>query len=144
MTSPRPSTTAALTVVAIVFVVTVVAVVAAFLFAPEDADAAQVIGPLLGTLAPTIAAVALLVQVKDVKDQQVATDAKVDRVADDTYRLTNGLLDAKLRAGFADVAPHLVHPDAEAQVEEDRRVRDAAHVEQEPAGTMAEGDPHRP
>lgn len=127
----------ALVVVAVIFVSALAAVVLSFLFAPEGADTAAVIGPILGGVPATIAAVALLVQVRNV-------DAKVDRVADDTYRLTNGLLDAKLRAGFADVAPHLVHPSAHAQVEEDRRVRDSAHEEQEPPGTLGDGDPHRP
>lgn len=133
----RPSTTAALAVVGLVFTVTVLGVVAAFLFAPPGTDAAMVIGPLLGTLAPTIAAIAVLVQVRGV-------DAKVDRVADDTYRLTNGLLDAKVRAGFADVAPHLVHPEADALVAEDRLTRARAKAESEPPGTPASGDPHRP
>jgi hypothetical protein len=124
---PSPSTTAALVVVAVVFCVTMLSVVLSFLFAPEGSDAAVVIGPLLGTLAPTIAAVALLVQVRDVKDAQAATAAKVDRVAQDTHDLTNGLLDSKVRAGFADVAPHLVHPEARPLVEDDRLTRSRAH-----------------
>lgn len=118
---PRISTTAALVVVAVVFVVTVVSVLLAFLFAPAERDLSLVIGPLLGTLAPTIAAVALLVQVRGVQ-------ADVSQVRQDTYALTNGLLDSKVRAGVADVIrdEHL-DPDADALIREDRAVRDRAH-----------------
>ena len=120
-TQPRLGTTAALVVVAVVFVVTVVSVLLAFLFAPADRDLTLVIGPLLGTLAPTIAAVALLVQVRGVQ-------ADVSQVRQDTHALTNGLLDSKVRAGVADVIrdEHL-DPEAVALIDEDRAVRDRAH-----------------
>lgn len=129
----RNATTAALIVVAIVFCVTVLAVLAAFLFAPEGRDLTLVIGPLLGTLAPTIAAVALLMNLNKV-------DAKVEEVRQDTYRLTNGLLDAKVRAGVADVVKdeHL-DPGAVALIAQDRKVRDMQH-----SGEPSEADPHRP
>ena len=122
-TSQRVSSTAALVVVAIVFVVTLLSVLAAFLFAPEGRDLTLVIGPLLGTLAPTIAAVALLVQVRGVQ-------ADVSQVRQDTHALTNGLLDSKVRAGVADVVrdEHL-DPSARALVENDRAVRDRTHNE---------------
>lgn len=115
------NTTAALVVVAIVFVVTVIAVLLAFLFAPAERDLTIVVGPLLGTLAPTIAAVALLVQVKNVQ-------ADVSQVRADTHALTNGLLDSKVRAGVADVIrdEHL-DPEAVALIKDDRQVRDRAH-----------------
>lgn len=117
----RVSTTAALVVVAVVFCVTVLSVLLAFLFAPADRDLTLVVGPLLGTLAPTIAAVALLVQVRGVQ-------ADVQQVRQDTHALTNGLLDSKVRAGVADVVrdEHL-DPDAAEQIAEDRAVRDRAH-----------------
>lgn len=137
MTQAKTARTA-LVVVAVIFVTSVVAVVLAFIFAPPGADLSVVVGPVLGSVPATIAAVALLVQVRNV-------DAKVDRVADDTYRLTNGLLDAKVRAAFGDVAhPSFIRHDAHDLLDEDRRVRDEAHKEQEPPGTMADGDPHRP
>lgn len=124
MTTPIPtgsgqrvSATAALIVVAIVFVVTVLSVLAAFLFAPEGRDLTLVIGPLLGTLAPTIAAVALLVQVRGVQ-------ADVQQVRQDTHALTNGLLDSKVRAGVSEVIrPDLLHPDAHEQIRADKAVR---------------------
>ena len=132
MSTPTPppsrvSTTSALVVVAVVFVVTVVSVLLAFLFAPEGRDLSLVIGPLLGTLAPTIAAVALLVQVRGVQ-------ADVSQVRQDTHALTNGLLDSKVRAGVADVIrdEHL-DPEAVALIHEDRAVRDRAHDDSEGA-----------
>lgn len=120
-TVAKVSTTAALIVVAVVFCVTVLSVLLAFLFAPADRDLTLVIGPLLGTLAPTIAAVALLVQVRGVQ-------ADVAQVREDTHALTNGLLDSKVRAGVADVIrdEHL-DPGAVALIDEDRAVRDRAH-----------------
>lgn len=117
----RVGTTAALVVVAVVFCVTVLSVLLAFLFAPAERDLTLVIGPLLGTLAPTIAAVALLVQVRGVQ-------ADVQQVRQDTHALTNGLLDSKVRAGVADVIrdEHL-DPEAVALIDEDRAVRDRGH-----------------
>jgi len=119
--SQRVSATAALVVVAIVFVVTVLSVLAAFLFAPEGRDLTLVIGPLLGTLAPTIAAVALLVQVRGVQ-------ADVSQVRQDTHALTNGLLDSKVRAAVSEtVRDDLIDPSAHAMIERDKRVRSDAH-----------------
>lgn len=117
-TPQRVGSTAALVVVAVVFCVTVLSVLLAFLFAPEGRDLTLVIGPLLGTLAPTIAAVALLVQVRGVQ-------ADVSQVREDTHALTNGLLDSKVRAGVADVIrdEHL-DPEAVQLIHEDRAVRD--------------------
>lgn len=119
--TPRVSSTAALVVVAVVFCVTVLSVLLAFLFAPEGRDLTLVIGPLLGTLAPTIAAVALLVQVRGVQ-------ADVQQVRQDTHALTNGLLDSKVRAGVAEtIHPDLLHPEIGDTIAEDLRVRDLAH-----------------
>jgi hypothetical protein len=119
--TPRVSSTAALVVVAVVFCVTVLSVLLAFLFAPEGRDLTLVIGPLLGTLAPTIAAVALLVQVRGVQ-------ADVQQVRQDTHALTNGLLDSKVRAGVAEtIRPDLLHPEIGDTIVEDLRVRDRAH-----------------
>jgi len=117
----RVSTTAALVVVAVVFCVTVLSVLLAFLFAPAERDLTLVIGPLLGTLAPTIAAVALLVQVRGVQ-------ADVQQVREDTHALTNGLLDSKVRVAVSEtVHPDLLHPDVEPTLVADRIVRESAH-----------------
>lgn len=121
----RVSQTTALVVVAVVFVVTVLSVLAAFLFAPEGRDLTLVVGPLLGTLAPTIAAVALLVQVRGVQ-------ADVQQVRADTHALTNGLLDSKVRAGVSEVIhPDLLHPDVAETIVSDKAVREAQHLRDE-------------
>jgi protein-S-isoprenylcysteine O-methyltransferase Ste14 len=121
------SATAALIVVAIVFVVTVLSVLLAFLFAPAERDLTLVIGPLLGTLAPTIAAVALLVQVRGVQ-------ADVQQVRQDTHALTNGLLDSKIRAGVAEtVRDELVDPAAADLLRTDRQTRADHHTPEPPA-----------
>ena len=121
--SGRVSSTAALVVVAVVFVVTVISVLLAFLFAPEGRDLTLVIGPLLGTLAPTIAAVALLVQVRGVS-------ADVSQVRQDTHALTNGLLDSKVRAAVSEtVRPDLLHPEIHDTIVEDKAVRARAHTD---------------
>lgn len=123
----RVSATAALVVVAIVFVVTVLSVLLAFLFAPAERDLTLVIGPLLGTLAPTIAAVALLVQVRGVQ-------ADVQQVRQDTHALTNGLLDSKIRAGVAEtVRDELVDPAAADLLRTDRQTRADHHTPEPPA-----------
>lgn len=83
-------------------VVTVVATLlcstAVLLFAPTGTDVA----PLIGTLAPTVAALGALAQVQRMQ-------GKVDRVDQRTEELSNGLMDSKIRAGVADVIPdHLL------------------------------------
>jgi hypothetical protein len=90
---------------------TMLAVVALVALAPEDADLGLLIGLLLtggGNLLATILNVGRTEQVR----------ATVDELA-------NGKMDAKIRAGVADVLPdHLVDPAARSQVEQDRVVRD--------------------
>lgn len=120
-TTPAVSTTVVAVSVVIVFCFTLACAAAMFIAAPDGANTGSLITILLGPLAPTIGTLALLVKVS-------GTDAKVDQVAQDTYRLTNGLLDAKVRAGVADVvAPELLREDAHAQVALDRQVRDQVH-----------------
>jgi DNA-binding transcriptional LysR family regulator len=102
-------------------------VLLAFLFAPAERDLTLVIGPLLGTLAPTIAAVALLVQVRGVQ-------ADVQQVRQDTHALTNGLLDSKIRAGVAEtVRDELVDPAAADLLRTDRQTRADHHTPEPPA-----------
>lgn len=130
MTSPRPANNVVVIAVCVVFCFTVAACVAVFVASPEGANTGSLITILVGTLAPTIASLGLLVKVQQVDEKADTTSAQVSQIAQDTYRLTNGLLDAKVRAGVADVVPHLVHPDAEQQIEQDRRVRDHEDPEQ--------------
>lgn len=129
MNGKSSTNTAALIVVAVMFVVTVMAVLLAFLLAPADRDLTIVIGPLLGLLAPTIASIALLAQVSTVKNVQEQQGAKLDKVAKDTHDLTNGLLDSKVRAGVADVIrPQHVDPDVLEQLERDYAARERSHA----------------
>lgn len=117
----------------VVFCFVVAACVAVFIAAPEGANTGSLVAILIGSLAPTLASLGVLAKVN-------GTEAKVDQVAQDTYRLTNGLLDAKVRAGMADVLPdHLIDPDAHEQIKADRLVRGEQHLA--PEDRHAEGDP---
>ena len=109
---------------AAVFCFVIAAVVAVFIAAPEGANTGSLITTLVGQIAPTLVALGVLAKVN-------STEAKVEQVADDTYRLTNGLLDAKARAAIADTMPeHLLDPDyVEGQMHRDRRIRDQQHNE---------------
>lgn len=110
----------------VVFCFVVAACVVVFVAAPEGANTGSLIAILVGSLAPTLASLGVL--------------AKVNRVADDTYRLTNGLLDAKVRAAIADTTPeHMLDPDyVDQQLHADRRVRDQQHLPE--ASRRAEGE----
>jgi hypothetical protein len=119
-------------VAAVVFCFVIAACVAVFAAAPEGANTGSLITLLIGQLAPTLVALGVLAKVNAVDQKADATSAQVSQVAQDTYRLTNGLLDAKVRAGVADVLPdHLIDPDAREQIADDRRVREEQHEESE-------------
>ncbi len=95
---------------------TLAAVVVLVTFAPAGEDRRIVVLQVLGMLAPTLAVLVTLQQVGRV-------ESRVRDVARDTHDLTNGLLDAKVRSGVADVLhPNLMDPESADQVEEDRRV----------------------
>lgn len=56
--------------------------------------------------------------------------AKVSNTAEQVDKLANGLMDAKVRAGLADVLPdELIDPDAQHQLRADRARRAQAHTE---------------
>lgn len=102
----------------VVFCFVVAACVAVFIAAPEGANTGSLVAILIGSLAPTLASLGVL--------------AKVNKVADDTHALTNGLLDAKVRAGFADVAhPSFIRPEARDQIARDRVTRADAHTDEQ-------------
>jgi hypothetical protein len=93
---------------------TLVCATAIYIFAPESADLA----PLLALPASAIPALITLGKVNSV-------DAKVEQVDRRTEELSNGLMDAKIRAGVADVIrPEHVDPEAVEQLEADRARRD--------------------
>lgn len=133
-TQPKSTTNVALVAVTIVFCFTLTAVVAVFALAPEGSNTIALVGSLLGTLAPTIAAVAVLVQVKGVQVAQAEQGAQINRVASDTHALTNGLLDSKVRAGVSEVIrPDLIHPDAAEQITRDKVIRNEKHDGEPPS-----------
>lgn len=126
--APASSTNVAVVAVCVVFCFTLTAVVVVFALAPEGANTTALVGSLLGTIAPTLAAVAVLVQVKGVQVAQAEQGAQISRVASDTHALTNGLLDSKVRAGVSEVIrPDLLHPDAAEQITRDKVIRDEQH-----------------
>lgn len=106
--------------IVVLFVVTLAAVVAVVILAGNDA---ALVAALLGALAPTAAVLVNLYATSQVR-------SRVDTVAQDTHDLRNGLLDAKVRAGVADVLhPELLDPDyvEGTQSTEDQVRRDDAH-----------------
>lgn len=110
------SNTALVAGIVAVVLAALTAATAVYIFAPDDAD----IAPLIGLVGPTVATLAVLGKVNSVGTQ-------LDRVDQRTEDLTNGLMDAKLRAGVADVlAPHNIDPAALNQLEADRARRDLA------------------
>lgn len=122
--SGSPST-AAIVAVCVVFCATLGAAVAVFALSPDGEQTVGLVGSLLATLAPTLAAVAVLVQVKGVQSTQAEQGERIERVASDTYALTNGLLDSKVRAGVAEVIrDDLLDPEHAATIVEDKRIRD--------------------
>jgi hypothetical protein len=105
--------------VVVLFVACVGSVTLLQLFAPEDANAT--ITALLASMPATVAVLANLVRTDQVS-------GVVEQVRQDTQDLTNGLLDAKVRSGVAQVlAPELVDDDIADQLEHDRARIDAAH-----------------
>jgi hypothetical protein len=89
----RSTTTLAWAVVVLTLGV-ITAVVLVTILAPDQE--ADVVGQLLAVIGPTVAVLVTLRALGSVQHD-------VSRVRDDTFRLTNGLLDAKVRAGVADV-----------------------------------------
>lgn len=105
--------------IVVLFVATLAAVVVLVALVGVDGSAALVAS--LAANLGTIVAVLANFQRTGVVEQ------KVNQVASDAHDLVNGLLDAKVRAGVADVLqPHLIDPEADDQLERDRhRVREA-------------------
>lgn len=85
---------------AALFAFTVAAATAIYLLAPEPDNAVNLVATLLANLSALIAVIVNLQRTGQVAD-------KVDSVRRNTHDLVNGLLDAKVRAGVAEV----IHPD---------------------------------
>ena len=99
-------------VVAVVAVTMICATVVLVLSPERD------VGPLIGVLAPTIAALGALAQVSRIS-------GKVENVEHHVEGLSNGLMDAKIRASVADVIPddHLDNEYVRRQLAADRMRR---------------------
>lgn len=120
MPTPSDRTTRALVWAIVVLAsVVILAVVLVAVLAPSD-HVQDTITQVLGVLAPTLAVLVTLRAVSNVQDQ-------VQGVKEDTHALTNGLLDAKVRAATAEVIhPDLVDPDYRHQgLREDLTVRES-------------------
>lgn len=105
--------------IVILFAVCVTAVTLLQVYAGEQASAS--ITALLATLPATVAVIVNLVRTDDVS-------AHVQEVRQNTRDLANGLMDAKVRAGVAEVLdPALIDEDAAEQLERDRARVAAAH-----------------
>ena len=120
-TSPEKGSASPLVVVIVGVVVvvcfTIAACVAVFVAAPEGANTGSLMTILIGNLAPTLAVLALLAKAQ-------GTDQKVEKIESQAAQLVNGTMDAKIRAGIADVLdPSLIDPTALQQIENDRAHR---------------------
>lgn len=115
-------TTTLIAGVVVIFVATLGTIVL-LAFAIEDGARIE---SLVGLILPAAGTLLLALLALD---RVAKVDEKIDRVGQQTTDLTNGLLDAKVRAAVADVlAPHMVDPAAEQQLVSDRARRDAATV----------------
>lgn len=96
-------------------------VVIVFVAAPDGANTGSLVALLVAQLAPTIAAVAALSQLRRVASTAADTAADVERLA-------NGVGDAKFRAAVADVVDPAYHaPGIDAQIEQDRQTAADSH-----------------
>lgn len=116
-TKPVISGSAVVTGVVVLLVALMATVVALGIALEDGSRAATLIGlviPLVGLAVPGLLA---LVKLNDVQ-------ATMTKVAGHTTDLTNGLLDAKVRAAVADVMSDVIDPDAREQIATDRARRD--------------------
>ena len=105
------SPTALVVGVVVVFCFTIAGVVTIALAGPDQEATVTI---LVGLLAPTITSLVTLAKTSGVA-------AQVEKVASDTDDLTNGLMDAKIRAAVADVLPEdQLDPDASDLIADDR------------------------
>jgi len=108
---PTVSSTAVIVGAVIALCFVVAAVVVLVLFLPPDRDAMPYVALLMSTVGTTVAGILALMKLQGVDDK--VTD------------LTNGVMDAKIRAGVADVLPDSsLDPGAADQIRDDRARRD--------------------
>lgn len=100
--------------VVVLFVVTVAAVVVLQVAASDPDAATTAMTALLAALPTTVAVLANMHRTNGVAET-------VGQVQEDTSRLVNGLMDAKVRTGVADVLdPELIDVEAHEQLAADR------------------------
>lgn len=106
------------------FVATMAATVALFLVADDATVAATLVTSLLGSLGTIAAVLVTLAKTSQVADSVRRVEGEVEEVSGRTHDLVNGLLDAKVRAGVAEVLhPNLVDPAIVDQVVVDKVTR---------------------
>jgi hypothetical protein len=100
--------------IVLIFVCTLLAATVIYIAVPDRESTVPLILALIAL--PTTVAGTLL------------TLTKVNQTNSQVEQLTNGLMDAKVRAGVADVLPeHLLDPQARDQIAIDRATRDSAN-----------------
>lgn len=118
-------TTVLIVCVVVAFVVSVIAATAVAVLVEDAGRATVMIGLILAPLTSVLSALIVFAKVSDL-------DAKVGEVRTDTADLTNGLMDAKVRAAVADVlAPEYVDENARDQL-----IIDRARREHRPGGRI--------
>lgn len=111
MNKPSPVLLICVTVLGIAALVAVVVLVAVV---PDDSDLPTLMGALL---TPTISLIGIL-----------AALGRIEQTKSTVDDLANGKMDAKIRAGVADVlADHFIDPAAVQQLAKDRARRDEQH-----------------
>jgi hypothetical protein len=116
--------------VVIVFVVTILSVTAIAISIEDGARASTMIGLILAPLTTVLGILAVFGKVSNL-------ETRMGDVQSDTRDLTNGLLDAKVRAAVADViGPELVHEEAREQVALDRERRAQKNAAADTATTL--------
>jgi hypothetical protein len=117
-------------IVALVAITFTAVVLLATLAPPDRVD--NLVVQVLGVLAPTVAILGTLRAVQGVQEDALQTREAVRQVKADTHALTNGLLDAKVRAATSEVLhPDLVDPAYRSEGQaEDLAERDRMDPEQ--------------
>lgn len=131
-TSPRPrpprppgiSGNVLVVSLVVAFVAVMGTVIALVLAVEDDARVTSLLGLVLPALASLGVLLGSLYKLTAVAETAESTRERVEVIASQTTDLTNGGLDAKVRAAVADVlADHLIDPGATAQLGVDRARR---------------------
>lgn len=120
-TKPTPPYTVLAVCATIVALAVVAALVTLVLYAPPETDLVKILGAIAGGMGLLATQVLNYLKTTRVAEVAESTDTKVTE-------LTNGLMDAKIRAAVSEVVqPHLINPDAEGLIEADKARRENGH-----------------